>query len=132
MRSASVKLVGSKLPRDTRITAVPVARRRVQELLRQRRADAADKETRPRPPGRLGNPAADAAVLASAERQPGERGYAGMSPESAAAAAAGTTAPALRRRYQTRLRLATAVTDSLRVQPLPEPRGLLAPMQRKS
>src|ERR1039457_5360795 len=90
--------------------------------MRQRRADAADKETRPRSPGRPRNPAVDAAILAAAERQLGERGYAGMSLESVAAAA-GTTVPSLRRRYQTKLQLATAVIDSLRVQPLPTPSG---------
>src|ERR1039457_5599932 len=164
MRSISVKLAGSKLPRDTRITAVPgievvtltppvccslrsnrlserneargrprsrpailrrdspLTRRQVQELMRQRRADAADTETRARPAGRPRNPAVDVAILAAAERQLGERGYAGMSLESVAAAA-GTTAPSLRRRYQTKLELATAVIDSLRVQPLPKPTG---------
>jgi AcrR family transcriptional regulator len=45
-----------------------------------------------------------------------------MSLESVAAAA-GTTVPSLRRRYQTKLQLATAVIDSLRVQPLPKPTG---------
>ena len=90
--------------------------------MRQGRADAAGKETRPRSPGRPRNPAVDAAILAAAERQLGERGYAGMSLESVAAAA-GTTVPSLRRRYQTKLQLATAVIDSLRVQPLPTPSG---------
>jgi len=90
--------------------------------MRQRRADAADKETRPRSPGRPRNPAVDAAILAAAERQLGERGYAGMSLESVAAAA-GTTVPSLRRRYQTKLQLVTTVIDSLRVQPLPTPSG---------
>jgi AcrR family transcriptional regulator len=90
--------------------------------MRQRRADTADNETRARPPGRPRNPAVDVAILAAAERQLGERGYAGMSLESVAAAA-GTTPPSLRRRYQTKLQLATAVIDSLRVQPLPKPTG---------
>src|ERR1022692_4159861 len=90
--------------------------------MRRRRADAADTETRARPAGRPRNPAVDVAILAAAERQLGERGYAGMSLESVAAAA-GTTVPSLRRRYQTKLQLATAVIDSLRVQPLPTPSG---------
>lgn len=43
-----------------------------------------------------------------------------MSMESVAAAA-GTTVPSVRRRYRNKSELATAVIDSLRVVPLPEP-----------
>jgi AcrR family transcriptional regulator len=46
-----------------------------------------------------------------------ERGYSDMSLESVAAGA-GTTVPALRRRYESKVALATAVVDSLRIEPL--------------
>ena len=59
----------------------------------------------------------DAAILAAAERQLRERGYAEMSMESVAAEA-GTTVPTLRRRYDSKASLATAVIDSLRIEPL--------------
>lgn len=62
----------------------------------------------------------DRAILAAAERQLRERGYSGMSMESVASAA-GTTVPSVRRRYPNKSELATAVIDSLRVVPLPEP-----------
>lgn len=70
-------------------------------------------------PGRPRDTRVDAAILAAAEQQLFERGYAGMSLE-AVAAAAGTTVPSLRRRYQNKEELAAAVVDSLRIEPLPE------------
>ncbi len=74
------------------------------------------------PRGRPRDPVLDTAILAAAERQLGERGFAGMSIEGVAAAA-GTTAPSLRRRYWGKLELAMAVIDSMRVEPLPEAPG---------
>jgi AcrR family transcriptional regulator len=64
----------------------------------------------------------DAAILAAAERQLREHGYAGMSLESVARDAA-TTVPSLRRRYGCKAELAAAVVDSLRIEPLPLPDG---------
>jgi AcrR family transcriptional regulator len=75
-----------------------------------------------RPPGRPRNTALDQAILAAAERQLHERGYAGMSLE-AVAAAAGTTTPTLRRRFRGKTELASAVIDTLGTEPLPEPAG---------
>jgi AcrR family transcriptional regulator len=75
-----------------------------------------------RPPGRPRDAALDQAILAAAERQLHERGYAGMSLE-AVAAAAGTTTPSLRRRFRSKTELASAVIDTLRIEPLPEPTG---------
>jgi AcrR family transcriptional regulator len=75
-----------------------------------------------RPPGRPRDAALDQAILAAAERQLHERGYAGMSLE-AVAAAAGTTTPSLRRRFRSKTELASAVIDTLRAEPLPEPTG---------
>ncbi len=75
-----------------------------------------------RPPGRPRDTALDQAILAAAERQLHERGYAGMSLE-AVAAAAGTTTPSLRRRFRGKTELASAVIDTLRIEPLPEPTG---------
>jgi len=71
-----------------------------------------------RPAGRPRNPELDAAILAAAERQLGEHGYARMSLESVAAAA-GTTVPTVRRRYRGKADLAAAVIGSLRVTNLP-------------
>jgi len=51
-----------------------------------------------RPVGRPRNPELDRAILAAAEQQLGEPGYARMSLESVAAAA-GTTVPSVRRRF---------------------------------
>jgi AcrR family transcriptional regulator len=68
--------------------------------------------------GRPRNPALDQAILAAAARQLGQLGYARMSLESVAAAA-GTTVPSLRRRYQDKAGLAAAVIGSLRVQDPP-------------
>jgi AcrR family transcriptional regulator len=63
----------------------------------------------------------DTAILAAAEQQLRERGFAGMSLESVAGEA-GTTVPSLRRRYANKTSLAVAVVDSLRVEPLQTPR----------
>jgi AcrR family transcriptional regulator len=80
-----------------------------------------------RPAGRPRNPELDRAILAAAEQQLGEAGYAGMSLESIAAAA-GTTVPAVRRRFGSKASVAVAVIDSLRVEGMPAgsgpPRGL--------
>jgi AcrR family transcriptional regulator len=70
-----------------------------------------------RRPGRPRDPQLDAAILAEAEKQLRERGYGEMSLESVAAGA-GTTVPALRRRYSNKVSLATAVVDSLRIEPI--------------
>jgi AcrR family transcriptional regulator len=75
-----------------------------------------------RPPGRPRDAALDQAILAAAEQQLHERGYAGMSLESVAAAA-GTTTPSLRRRFRGKIELASAVIDRLHIEPLPEPTG---------
>jgi AcrR family transcriptional regulator len=80
-----------------------------------------------RPAGRPRDPELDRAILAAAEQQLGEAGYAGMSLESVAAAA-GTTVPAVRRRFPGKASMAVAVIDSLRVETMPAesgaPRGL--------
>jgi AcrR family transcriptional regulator len=68
--------------------------------------------------GRPRDPALDRAILSAAARQFGELGYARMSLESVAAAA-GTTVPSLRRRYQNKAELAAAVIGSLRVEDPP-------------
>jgi AcrR family transcriptional regulator len=80
-----------------------------------------------RPPGRPRDARVDAAILAAAEEQLFERGYAGMSLESVAAAA-GTTIPSLRRRYASKEELVAAVIDSLRIEPLPD--GQLTPREQ--
>jgi AcrR family transcriptional regulator len=67
--------------------------------------------------GRPRDTRVDAATLAAAEEQLFDRGYAGMSLESVAAAA-GTTVPSLRRRYRGKEELVAAVVDSLRIEPL--------------
>ena len=72
--------------------------------------------------GRPRDPALGRAILAAAERQLGELGYARMSLESVAAAA-GTTVPSVRRRYRSKAGLVGAVIDSLRVADLPAPEG---------
>src|ERR1700733_4070165 len=69
-------------------------------------------------PGRPRNPALDRAILSAAARQLGELGYARMSLESVAAAAA-TTVPSLRRRYRNKAELVAAVIGSLRVEDPP-------------
>jgi AcrR family transcriptional regulator len=68
--------------------------------------------------GRPRNPALDQAIVSAAARQLGELGYARMSLESVAAAA-GTSVPSLRRRYQNKAELAAAVIASLRVEDPP-------------
>jgi AcrR family transcriptional regulator len=75
-----------------------------------------------RPAGRPRNPELDGAILAAADQQLREAGYAGMSLESVAAAA-GTTVPAVRRRFGGKAGLAVAVIDSLRVETLPAESG---------
>jgi AcrR family transcriptional regulator len=74
------------------------------------------------PRGRPRDPRLDPAILHAAEQQLRERGYAGMTLESVAAAA-GTTVPSLRRRYRDKSALVAAVIDSLRIDPLPVPKG---------
>jgi AcrR family transcriptional regulator len=64
----------------------------------------------------------DPAILDAAEQHLRERGYGGTTLESVAAAA-GTTVPTLRRRYRDKRALVTAVIDSLRIDPLPAPKG---------
>lgn len=76
--------------------------------------------------GRPRDPALDHAILAAAERQLGEFGYARMSLESVAAAA-GTTVPSVRRRYRSKAALAGAVIGSLRVAELPAEAGAPRP-----
>ena len=75
-----------------------------------------------RPAGRPRDPALGRAILAAAERQLGELGYARMSLDSVAVAA-GTTVPSVRRRYRNKADLVGAVIDSLRVADLPAPAG---------
>jgi AcrR family transcriptional regulator len=75
-----------------------------------------------RPAGRPRNPQLDRAILAAAERQLREAGYAGMSLESLAVAA-GTTVPAVRRRFRNKASLALAVIDSLRIEDMPAESG---------
>ena len=75
-----------------------------------------------RPAGRPRNPELDRAILAAAEQQLREAGYAGMSLESVAAAAH-TTVPAVRRRFRSKASMAVAVIDSLRIEDLPAPSG---------
>jgi len=75
-----------------------------------------------RPAGRPRNPGLDRAILAAAEQQLREAGYAGMSLESVAAAA-GTTVPAVRRRFRGKAGVAVAVVDSLRAEPMPAGSG---------
>jgi AcrR family transcriptional regulator len=75
-----------------------------------------------RPAGRPRNPELDRAILATAEQQLREAGYAGMSLDSVAAAAR-TTVPAVRRRFRSKATLAVAVIDSLRIEDMPAPSG---------
>lgn len=72
--------------------------------------------------GRPRDPRLDPAILQASEQQLRERGYARMTLESVAAAA-GTTVPSLRRRYRDKNTLVVAVIDSLRIEPLPAPKG---------
>ena len=80
------------------------------------------KGTGPRSPGRPRDAALDSAILRAAARQLAERGYAGMSMEGVAAAA-GTTAPSLRRRFRDKLELTMAAINAMRPVPLPRPSG---------
>lgn len=75
-----------------------------------------------RPAGRPRNPELDTAILAAAEQQLRELGYARMSLESVAAAAA-TSVPSVRRRFGSKATLAQAVIGSLRVAELPAMAG---------
>jgi AcrR family transcriptional regulator len=72
--------------------------------------------------GRPRNPGLDRAILAAAERQLRELGYARMSLESIAAAA-GTTVPSVRRRFRDKVGLAASVIGSLRIADLPAAAG---------
>ena len=72
--------------------------------------------------GRPRNPGLDRAILAAAERQLRELGYARMSLESVAAAA-GTTVPSVRRRFRDKAGLAASVIGSLRIADLPAAAG---------
>jgi AcrR family transcriptional regulator len=86
------------------------------------REDMSVRPATARPAGRPRNPELDRAILAAAEQQLREAGYAGMSVESVAAAA-GTTVPAVRRRFSSKAGMAVAVIDSLRVESLPATSG---------
>jgi AcrR family transcriptional regulator len=72
--------------------------------------------------GRPRNPELDSAILAAAEQQFRELGYARMSLE-AVAAAAGTSVPSVRRRFRSKAGLASAVIGSLRIADLPAAAG---------
>jgi AcrR family transcriptional regulator len=72
--------------------------------------------------GRPRNPGLDPAILAAAEQQLRELGYARMSLESVAAAA-GTTVPSVRRRFRGKADLAASVIGSLRIADLPSASG---------
>jgi AcrR family transcriptional regulator len=72
--------------------------------------------------GRPRNPGLDGAILAAAEQQLRELGYARMSLESVAAAA-GTTVPSVRRRFRDKADLAASVIGSLRIADLPAAAG---------
>lgn len=72
--------------------------------------------------GRPRNPELDSAILAAAEQQFRELGYARMSLESVAAAA-GTSVPSVRRRFRSKAGLASAVIGSLRIADLPDAAG---------
>jgi AcrR family transcriptional regulator len=99
--------------------ARPSIPERAEALSRSRRASKRpDGAVRPRPRGRPRDSGLDALILAAGEHQLEEKGYAGMSMESVAAAA-GTTVPTLRRRYPNKMDLVAAVVDSLRIEPLP-------------
>jgi AcrR family transcriptional regulator len=87
------------------------------EMASTRRSADASATVAARARGRPRDERLDAAILAAAEEQLFERGYAAMSLDSVAAAA-GTTVPSLRRRYPNKEGLASAVVDSLRIEPL--------------
>jgi AcrR family transcriptional regulator len=75
-----------------------------------------------RSPGRPRDTTLDTAILAAAVRHLGDHGYTGMSMEGVAAAA-GTTAPSLRRRYRDKLELAVASIDAMHTELLPGAAG---------
>src|SRR5690242_9678647 len=117
MASTSANRLGSKVARETRTTAVagndsvmviPSEMNYITIAYRNIMNNSQTKAGRPR------NPALDQAILSTAARHLGEFGYARMSLESVAAAA-GTTVPSLRRRYQNKAELVAAVIGSLRV-----------------
>jgi AcrR family transcriptional regulator len=83
---------------------------------------AGGSRTGARAPGRPRDVTLDAAISRTAARHLGERGYAGMSMEGVAAAA-GTTAPSLRRRFRDKLQLAMAGINAIRTEPLPRATG---------
>jgi AcrR family transcriptional regulator len=72
--------------------------------------------------GRPRDAALDTAILRAAARQLAEHGYGGMS-LGGVAAAAGTTAPSLRRRFRGKRDLVLAAVSALRPVPLPRPAG---------
>jgi AcrR family transcriptional regulator len=72
--------------------------------------------------GRPRNPELDSAILAAAEQQFRELGYARMSLE-AVAVAAGTSVPSVRRRFRSKAGLAGAVIGSLRIADMPTAAG---------
>jgi AcrR family transcriptional regulator len=75
-----------------------------------------------RPAGRPRNPELDGAILAAAEQQLRELGYARMSLESVASSA-GTTVPSVRRRFRNKASVVGAVIDSLRIENMPAESG---------
>jgi AcrR family transcriptional regulator len=85
-------------------------------------ANGAHARSSARSPGRPRDTNLDAAILSAAVRHLGERGYAGMSMEGVAAAA-GTTAPSLRRRFRDKLELALAGIDAMPAEPPPGATG---------
>jgi AcrR family transcriptional regulator len=84
--------------------------------------DATARGTGRRPAGRPRDAALDTAILRAAGRQLAEQGYGGMS-LGRVAAAAGTTAPSLRRRFRGKRELVLAAISALRTVPLPRPEG---------
>lgn len=81
-----------------------------------------DHPARGRSPGRPRDITLDTAISRAAARHLAERGFAGMSMEGVAAAA-GTTPPSLRRRFRSKLQLAMAGINAMRIEPLPAPTG---------
>jgi AcrR family transcriptional regulator len=90
-------------------------------LTRDTRDMGADGTVR-RPAGRPRDATLDAAILRAAARQLAEQGYGGLSLRGVAAAA-GTTAPSLRRRFRSKRDLVLAAISTLRTVPLPGPAG---------
>jgi AcrR family transcriptional regulator len=83
---------------------------------------AATKAAATRAAGRPRDPGLDHAILAAAEQQLRELGYARMSLDSVAAAA-GTSVPSVRRRFRGKADLAASVIGSLRIADLPAAAG---------